>query len=310
MLDGINTEGSCDLNKLATEQRNKKSQDIDKFSSIEIVTLMNDESNNIRLGIAKEITNIAKVVEQAAETIKYGGRIIYLGAGTSGRLALLDAVECPPTFGVDYDVVVGLIAGGEEAFVKAQEGAEDSDELACEDLKSLKLSKKDFVIGVAASGRTPYVIGGLKFAKELGCVTASLAITYGSEVGKLVDLPIEIEVGPEVVTGSTRLKAGSAQKEILNMISTGAMIQNGKVYQNLMVDVKQTNNKLVQRAINIVKMATNCSDELAISTLNDANGHAKSAIIMILLNTDYDKATILLENHDGKIRKILDEFAV
>lgn len=302
-------EGSrIELENLATEKRNPQSQKIDEFSGLEIVKLMNEESKNVQHGIARELESVAKVVEQASLSIKNNGRIIYLGAGTSGRLALLDAVECPPTYGVDYNTVIGLIAGGEKAFIKAQEGAEDNEGLAVKDLKGLNLSENDFVIGVAASGRTPYVIGGLKYAKMVGCVTACLAITYHSEIAKYADLPIEVEVGAEVVTGSTRLKAGTAQKEILNMISTGAMILNGKVYENLMVDVKQSNKKLVQRAVNIVKMATGCEEEAAIKSLEMSNGHAKSAIIMILLDVDFDIACTLLDKYDGKIKRVLKEY--
>lgn len=297
-----------DLGNLATEKRNSQSQNIDEFSEFEIVSLMNEESKYVQMGITKELEKISRVVEQAALAIKNNGRVIYLGAGTSGRLGLLDAVECPPTYGVDYETVIGLIAGGEKAFLKAQEGVEDNPDFAVSDLKGINLNKKDLVIGIAASGRTPYVIGGLKFAKEIGCVTACVAITYQSEIAKYADFPIEVEVGAEVVTGSTRLKAGTAQKEILNMISTGAMILNGKVYQNLMVDVKQSNLKLAQRAINIVRMATGCDEEVATKILISANGHAKSSIVMILLDVDFDMASILLEKYEGKIKRILNEY--
>lgn len=294
-----------DLSKIATEKRNVNSMNLDALDAKEIVELINNEDVNIQKGIAKEIEAIAKVVEVAANTIASNGRIIYIGAGTSGRLGVLDAVECPPTYGVDYDVVIGLMAGGEKAFVKAKEGAEDSKELAVADLKAINLNEKDLVVGIAASGRTPYVIGGLEYAKEIGASTASLAITYNSEVKKYAEYPIEVEVGPEVVTGSTRMKAGTAQKMILNMISTGAMVLNGKVYQNLMVDVMQTNEKLVRRAINIVKMATDCEEETAVQNLEIANGSAKLAIVMILTGLDVNAAKEILSKNNGSIAKVL-----
>ncbi len=294
-----------DLSKIATEKRNVNSMNLDALDAKEIVELINNEDVNIQKGIAKEIEAIAKVVEVAANTIASNGRIIYIGAGTSGRLGVLDAVECPPTYGVDYDVVIGLMAGGEKAFVKAKEGAEDSKELAVADLKAINLNEKDLVVGIAASGRTPYVIGGLEYAKKIGASTASLAITYNSEVKKYAEYPIEVEVGPEVVTGSTRMKAGTAQKMILNMISTGAMVLNGKVYQNLMVDVMQTNEKLVRRAINIVKMATDCEEETAVQNLEIANGSAKLAIVMILTGLDVNAAMEILSKNNGSIAKVL-----
>ncbi len=294
-----------DLSKIATEKRNKNSMNLDSLSASEIVELINNEDANVQKAIAKETKAIADVVRVAAKTIENGGRIIYIGAGTSGRLGVLDAVECPPTYGVDYDVVIGLMAGGVDAFVKAKEGAEDSKQLAVTDLKNIGLTNTDFVIGIAASGRTPYVIGGLEYANEIKCATASIAITYNSEIKAYAKYPIEVEVGAEVVTGSTRMKAGTAQKMILNMISTGAMVLNGKVYQNLMVDVMQTNEKLVRRAINIVKMATECSDEVAINYLNLADGSAKLAIVMILTNLDIDLAKAVLQKNNGSIAKVL-----
>lgn len=294
-----------DIKKLATEKRNVNSMKIDEFSAFEIAKLMNEESKNIQQGVFEGLEEIAEVINYAAKTIQNSGRVIYMGAGTSGRLALLDAVECPPTFGVDYDVFIGLIAGGKDAFVKAKEGAEDSEELGVMDLENITLSANDFVIGVAASGRTPYVIGGINYAKSIGCKTASIALTKGSIIGSISDMAIDVEVGSEVVTGSTRLKAGTAQKEILNMISTGAMILNGKVYQNLMVDVKQSNKKLVQRAINIVVEATNCDENVAVEKLALANGNAKTAIVMILLNVEQNEASELLNNNLGKVKEVL-----
>lgn len=294
-----------DLKKIQTESRNQNTLEIDTYTPLEIVEAINLEDYNVAKAIDNATESIAKVVEEAAECIKFGGRIIYIGAGTSGRLGVLDAVECPPTFGVSKDVVIGLIAGGDAAFVTAVEGAEDSKELCIADLKAINLNTKDIVIGVAASGRTPYVIGGLEYAKIVGAKTASIAITSDSEIAKYADYPIEVVVGPEVITGSTRMKAGSAQKMILNMISTGSMILNGKVYQNLMVDVMQNNDKLVVRAQNIVIDATGCSRKEAINLLKQANGNSKTAILMYLKEIDYQTAIELLDENNGNLRKCL-----
>lgn len=294
-----------DLTKIDTEKRNMDTLNLDSMTAFEIVSAMQKEDAKITIAIEKNIKDIAVVVEKASETLKNNGRIIYMGAGTSGRLGILDAVECPPTFGVDFNKVVGLIAGGETAFIKAVEGAEDSLELPITDLEAINLEKNDFVIGIAASGRTPYVISGLTYAKNLGCVTASLAITSNSEIAKYADHKIEVEVGAEVLTGSTRLKAGTAQKMILNMISTGSMVLNGKAYQNLMVDVMQTNIKLVERARNIVIDATGCEYEVAVTNLDQANGNAKTAIVMILTNSSYKEACKLLENGNGFVKNAI-----
>lgn len=293
------------LDKISTEKQNERSLMLDQMDASEIVSLINDEDKKVAYAIEKAKTEISEVVSIAAETIKNDGRIIYIGAGTSGRLGVLDAVECPPTYGVDYNTVLGLMAGGEAAFVKAQEGAEDDEELVITDLKAINLTKNDLVIGIAASGRTPYVISGLKYGNEIGASTASIAITYNSEVAKYAKNPIEVEVGAEVVTGSTRMKAGTAQKMILNMITTGAMVLNGKVYQNLMVDVMQTNEKLKERAKNIVVSATDCDEITAEEKLKAASGNAKLAIVMILLNVDVKEAEKKLSENGGKIINVL-----
>lgn len=294
-----------DLKKINTEGRNIKSRDLDLMDAYEIVNLINSEDQLIADAISEQTKSIGELVDEAANAIASGGRIIYIGAGTSGRLGVLDAVECPPTYGVSDDLVIGLIAGGEKAFIKAQEGAEDSEELAVQELTALSLNSKDIVIGVAASGRTPYVIGGLKYANQIGCQTGSIAITKDSEIAKYAKFPIEVVVGPEVVTGSTRMKAGTAQKMILNMISTGAMVLNGKVYQNLMVDVMQTNKKLQVRAQNIVMEVTDASREEAIQALENAQGSSKVAIYMLLKNVDYKQAVSELEVNKGNLRKSL-----
>lgn len=294
-----------ELNKLTTESRNPDTVKLDTMTPLEIASVMNREDENVVAGIREVLPEVAKAIEWVRDAFEEGGRLIYMGAGTSGRLGVLDSVECPPTFGVSPDMVVGLIAGGEGAFVKAVEGAEDSEELAVEELKGLALSGWDVVIGIAASGRTPYVISGLSYARSLGCKTVAIACNKGSAVGAAADLAIEPVVGPEVLTGSTRLKAGTAQKMILNMISTGAMVGIGKVYQNLMVDVQQTNEKLRVRARNIVKEATGCSEERAGELLEAAGGSAKTAIVMELLNCTAAEAEQKLQRSHGHIRRCL-----
>ena len=243
-----------DLTLLTTEQRNPESTDLDKMSAIEIAKLMNSEDFNAVAAVHEVLPQVAEAIELASERLREGGRIIYIGAGTSGRLGVLDASECPPTFGVSPDIVVGIIAGGDEALCKAVEGAEDSTSLCEEDLKGIGLNSKDLVIGLSASGRTPYVIYGLRYAGSIGCSTVAIACNKDSLVGKEADVAIEPVTGPEVLTGSTRLKAGTAQKIILNMISTGSMAMTGRVYQNLMIEVEPLNEKLKARAEGIVQI--------------------------------------------------------
>lgn len=293
-----------DLSKIKTEKENPNSVNFSEMSIEESVKLMNTEDINAVKCIESQYSEIAKLIEKTGEALKQGGRIIYMGAGTSGRLGVLDAVECPPTFGVDYETVVGLIAGGENAFVKAKEGAEDNPTFGEEDLKKINLSPKDVVIGIAASGRTPYVIGGLKYANEIGAITGSIACTDGSEIGKISRFPIEVIPGPEVLTGSTRLKAGTATKLILNMISTISMKMVGKVYKNYMVDLKLSNKKLQVRGVNIVRAVTGVGEEIANEKLMEANGHVKLAIVMIILNIGKEEAEQILENAKGNIQNI------
>lgn len=294
-----------DLTKLQTEQRNTNTFHLDQMNALEIATAMNHEDENVILAVKKELPKIAIAIEWCSEALSQGGRIIYMGAGTSGRLGLLDAVECPPTFGVSHEVVVGLIAGGENAFIKAVEGAEDSTTMPIEDLKQISVSSKDIVIGIAASGRTPYVIAGLEYANSIGCKTISIANNPNSLMAEVAQLAIDPVTGPEVLTGSTRLKAGSSQKMVLNMISTGSMVLNGKVYQNLMVDVMQTNKKLITRAENIVMNATDCTREVAQMKLEEADGSVKLAITMILLNVSKEEAEERLQESKGHIRLCL-----
>ena len=239
-----------DLATLTTETRNVDTMDLDRMTPEEFVRVMNREDHKVAEAVEKVLPQIAQTITWAVEALKKGGRIIYVGAGTSGRLGILDAAECPPTFGVSSDMVVGVIAGGTEALTKAVENAEDSDRLCEEDLKKIRLSEKDLVIGLATSGRTPYVVYGLRYAGQIGCRTVGISCNADARISEEAGLAIEVVTGPEVLTGSTRLKAGTAQKMILNMISTGSMAGIGKVYQNLMVDVQQSNEKLMIRARN------------------------------------------------------------
>lgn len=294
-----------ELSRLITEKRNTKSTDIDIMSSREFVKIMNEEDSNVIRAVNENLDIVAEIIDAVANSFNDGGRLIYVGAGTSGRLGLLDAVECPPTFGVPSEMVVGLIAGGDSAFIKAVEGAEDSMLFGGDDLRDIKLSDKDIVVGLAASGRTPYVISALNYANSIGATTASVSCNSNSEISKLSKFAVELIVGPEVLTGSTRLKAGSAQKMVLNMISTGAMIKIGKVYQNLMVDVMQTNKKLQQRAINIIMESTNCSREKALEALKETSGDVKLSIAMILLGCSLEEAKDMLHKNNGRIRTLL-----
>ena len=295
-----------DLNKYATETRNPNTTNLDMMSALEIVEQMNKQDEKVPKAINKVLPEIAKVCEGVAQTFENGGRLIYIGAGTSGRLGVLDASECPPTFGVSPDMVVGLIAGGDYALRKPVENAEDNEQLAIDDLKNINLNSKDYLIGIAASGRTPYVISGINYAKSLGCKTAAVACNKNSEIGKAADIAIDVEIGPEVVTGSTRLSSGSAQKMVLNMITTASMVLIGKAYKNLMVDVMISNEKLRNRAVNIVKEATGIDGELAKATLEKAGGSCKLAITSILTSTDIETTKKLLEQAKGHVRKAIE----
>lgn len=294
-----------DLSGLTTECRNPDTMELDTFTPLQIAQVMNAEDAHAIEAVHDVLPQVATAIEWAAEALRAGGRIIYVGAGTSGRLGVLDAVECPPTFGVSPETVVGIIAGGEGAFVKAAEGAEDDVAAGASALDEHAVSSRDFIVGIAASGRTPYVIGALAHARELGCHTTAISCNKGSKIGAAAELAIEAVTGPEVLTGSTRLKAGTAQKTILNMISTGAMVCAGKAYQNLMVDVLQTNEKLHVRARNIVMSACDCTPEEAQTALDAAGGRVKIAIVSHLLGCDTKDAEDALERADGHIRKAL-----
>ncbi|MBF6979150.1 N-acetylmuramic acid 6-phosphate etherase [Aerococcaceae bacterium zg-BR22] len=295
------------LREMSTETRNAATMNLDQLSVREILIAMNQEDRKVPVAIETVIPDIELAVNAVDAAFKEGGRLIYMGAGTSGRLGILDAVECVPTFGTDPELVQGLIAGGEEAMMRAVEGAEDNYLLAQADLKSLTLSDKDVVIGIAASGRTPYVIGGLTYAKQIGAATVALACNAQSKIGEVADIRVEVIPGPEVLTGSTRLKAGTAQKLVLNMISTAAMIKQGKVYQNLMVDVIATNDKLKKRCENIVQEATGASDEQVQQALEVSHGEVKTAIIMLLMGLSYEEATEQLTQANGYIRQVISE---
>ena len=293
------------LSTLITEQRNPNSMHVDSLSALDIVQLMNDEDKQVPLAIEKCLPQIAQAVECIVAAFQQGGRLVYIGAGTSGRLGVLDASECPPTFGVSPEMVKGIIAGGERALRHPIEGAEDSKEQAVIDLQTIQFSSKDVLVGIAASGRTPYVIGALEYAKSLGSVTVSIASNPNSAMANIVDIAIDTVVGPEVLTGSSRLKSGTAQKLVLNMLTTASMILMGKCYQNLMVDVQASNEKLKARAIRIVTQATDCDKALAEETLKQADQNAKLAIMMILSGLDRAQAEALLEKHQGKLQLAL-----
>lgn len=295
-----------ELNKLITETRNRNTMNLDIMSSFEIVKAMNDEDRNVPSAIEKALDRIASAVDEIVKTFKNGGRLFYIGAGTSGRLGVLDASECPPTFGVSHDMVIGIIAGGDSALRNPIEGAEDSFELCQKDLENYQFSKNDILCGIAASGRTPYVIGGLRYARSIGAKTIAVACNIGSEIGREADIAIEVTPGPEILTGSTRLKAGTCQKLILNMLTTASMVHMGKAYQNLMVDVVQSNEKLVSRARKIVMEATGCDMNTAVSTLEKAGGSCKLAIVMILTDSSEEEAAQLLEKAQGHVRDTLE----
>lgn len=294
------------LSTLITEQRNPNSMNVDSLSALEIVQLMNQEDKQVPLAIEKCLPQIAQAVECIVAAFQQGGRLVYIGAGTSGRLGVLDASECPPTFGVSPEMVKGIIAGGERALRHPIEGAEDSKAQAVVDLQTIHFSSKDVLVGIAASGRTPYVIGALEYAKSLGSVTVSIASNPNSAMANIVDIAIDTVVGPEVLTGSSRLKSGTAQKLVLNMLTTASMILMGKCYQNLMVDVQASNEKLKARAIRIVMQATDCDKALAEETLKLADQNAKLAIMMILSGLDRAQAEALLEKHQGKLQLALE----
>lgn len=295
------------LANLISEGRNPDTMDIDLLSSLEIVSRLNEQDKLVPLAVEKVLPAIAQSVDKITEAFKNEGRLVYMGAGTSGRLGVLDASECPPTFGVSDKMVVGLIAGGHGALLKAKEGAEDSPQMGIDDLKSINFTNRDVLVGIAASGRTPYVIGALEYANSLGATSIALSCNPDSAIAHIAQIAISPVVGPEALTGSTRLKSGTAQKLVLNMLTTASMIRIGKSYQNLMVDVKATNRKLIARAARIVIQATDCDNELAQKTLEQTDYDVKLAILMILTGLDKASAYEQLHRQNGFLRRAVEE---
>ena len=295
------------IKALSTEARCQASRDIDTKSTKEICEIINNEDQTVANAISKELDDISKVIDMVVESFKDGGRLIYVGAGTSGRIGLIDAVECRPTFSCDDEMVQCVMAGGKDAFVRAKEGAEDDKEQAIIDLKNIKLNKKDILIGIAASGRTPYVISAIEYADSIGCNTASIATVKNSKIGGIAKQKIEVETGAEVISGSTRMKAGTAQKMICNMISSASMIKMGKVYDNLMVDVSVTNEKLLKRACNIIAEITKADEDVCLEKMNKYKS-VKKSVLSILLNIDDEKKIEkLLQENDNNLRKIIGD---
>lgn len=296
-----------ELEKLSTEENNLNSKDIELQDSLEIVRRINEEDKKVAFCVEKELGSISRLIDAILSRYEKETRIIYIGAGTSGRLGILDASECPPTYGVSFEKVQGIIAGGNEAIFKAKENAEDNPELGKQDLININLTENDVVIGLAASGRTPYVLGAIEYANGIGAITGSITCSKSSDLSKVSQYPIEVPVGAEIVTGSTRMKAGTAQKMILNMISTTIMIKLGKVFSGYMVDVKTSNQKLIERAKRIIMKTANCDYEKASVALKKARNDVKTAIVMILLNIDKDMAAEKLNQCDENVAKIIHE---
>ena len=295
------------FDKLPTEQRNPNTENIDRLSTIDMVRRINDEDKKVAFAVERELDSIALAVDAIAEALAGGGRLIYCGCGTSGRLGVLDAAECPPTYSTDPEMVKGVMAGGESAMFRAAEGAEDNAEAGRKDMEELGLSGKDVLVGIAASGRTPYVLGAMKYASELGAKTVAVTCNKSSQMNQVADISIGVEPGPEVITGSTRMKCGTAEKMVLNMLSTGTMIKLGKVYGNLMVDVMPTNEKLVRRAVSIVATAANVDEELAKSTLEECGFSVKTAIVMLICGLNADEAKAELDKNGGVIARVIGE---
>ncbi len=289
-----------------TEERNERTGNIDELSTIDMIRLINDEDKKVALAVEWEAERIAAAVDVIAGQLKAGGRLIYCGCGTSGRLGVLDAVECPPTYSTDPDMVVGLIAGGYDAMFRAVEGAEDDRALGEKDLRDIRFGREDVLVGIAASGRTPYVLGAMAYARSLGAPVISVTCCPGSPVTEAADIAIAPAPGPEVVTGSTRMKSGTAQKMVLNMLSTGAMIKLGKVYGNLMVDVKPSNEKLIDRCRRIVCTAAEVDGETAGEALEQCGWRPKTAIVMLRLGVDAEAARKLLDGSGGRVAAALE----
>ncbi len=294
------------LRDLATEQVNSATAEIDRMTPLEIVQAMNAEDATVAAAVARELPAIARAIEAIADRLRGGGRLIYFGAGTSGRLGALDAVECPPTFNISPDLIVGRIAGGSFALEQAAEDLEDDDEAGRDDATQLAVRSEDCVVGITASGRTPYVLGAVGYAREQGALTVGLACNAGMPLAQQVDIMIAPLVGPEVISGSTRLKAGTAQKMVLNMLSTGTMILLGKTYGNLMVDVQATNHKLRERALGIVRQTTGMDTAIASALLQEADGEVKTAIVAAKAGITPELARERLAAHRHNLRATLE----
>ena len=296
-----------EISKLSTEQQNPRSMEIDAKSTLEILKIINEEDKLVPYAVEQELPYIERAAEIIVNALKQGGRLLYFGAGTSGRLGVVDASECPPTFGTPFGMIEGFIAGGKEAMFRAQEGAEDKEENGAKEVIEANVSSKDVVCGIAASRRTPYVVGAVKKAKELGAKTLYLTTNPREDFDiKEVDVAICPYVGPEVVMGSTRMKSGTAQKLVLNMLTTTSMIRLGKVYENMMIDLQMTNKKLVERSKKIVMTITGLNYEEATSALEQAKGHVKTALVMIKAKVDYKEAIERLKQADGFVRKAIE----
>ena len=296
-----------ELKKIATEQRNPNTMNIDRLSTLDMVKLINQEDHRVAEAVAEVTDKIAEAIDVIADRLSKGGRLIYCGAGTSGRLGILDAVECPPTYSTEPEMVQALMAGGYPAIFKAVEGAEDSKELGVQDMKNINFAAGDVLVGIAASGRTPYVLGCMEYARELGAPTVSVTCCPGSVLDNFADIGIAPCPGPEVITGSTRMKSGTAQKMVLNMLSTGTMIKLGKVYGNLMVDVKPSNEKLIRRCVTIVCNATGCDDKTATAALEACGYRPKTAIVMVLCGVGAEEAKEMLAKADGRVAQVVEK---
>ena len=294
-----------ELEHLISEERNPNTMEIDLLPTAELLRAINREDRSVPDAVGKVIAEITRAVDRIVDALGKGGRLIYMGAGTSGRLGVLDAAECPPTFSVPSDMVIGLIAGGADALARATEGAEDDAEEGVAVLKGIGLTQKDVVVGIAVSGRTPYVVGGLTYAKALGATTVALSCNQDSAIAHIADIAILPVVGPEVLAGSTRLKSGTAQKLVLNMLTTASMIRLGKCYQNLMVDLNPTNMKLIARAARIVMLATGCAAEQAQEALKRTDNDVKLAILMTVTGMPIEEAKLALHSAGGFLRKAI-----
>ena len=295
-----------ELQKIATEQRNPNTTHIDTLPTLEMVRLINQEDQKVALAVAQVAPEIARAIDVITRQLSQGGRLFYAGCGTSGRLGILDAVECPPTYSTDPELVQAIIAGGYPAIFRAVEGAEDDFDLGRRDLQERGFAPQDVLVGLAASGRTPYVLGAMGYARELGAAVIAVTCCPGSEVDQMADIGIAPTPGPEVITGSTRMKSGTAQKMVLNMLSTGTMIKLGKVYGNLMVDVKPSNEKLIRRCVTIVREAVGCEEDQAVSALEACGYRPKVAIVMLLKKIDAEQARELLEQAQGRIARVVE----